>query len=119
MASAISYDYDDARLPPASPSRWAVTRDRHTARLVAWGDLGPAEVAEFDAHVQGLMSGRLPLVVDLTGVHELHPEAVAWLGRRHAEFGPERPMLVVVVADGHLHGQLTAPDAPQLRLTLE
>lgn len=88
-------------------------------RLLAWGDVGPEEVAQLQERLDDLTPGRLPLVVDLTGVRLLHPEAVEWLGRRHAEYGPGRPMLVVVIADGHLHQQLTADGAPQLRLTLE
>lgn len=86
---------------------------------MAWGRIGAAETEAITAHVASLAPARTPLVVDLTGVTELHADAVAWLGARHQADGRERPLLVEVVADGHLHRLLTAPDAPVLRLTLQ
>ena len=109
----------DSVVPSARFRRWALVEDRDAARLVVWGPVGPADIASLDARLAALADGRVPLVVDLTGVTELHPDAVAWLGRRHEEFGAARPMLVPVVADGHLHRLLTAPEAPRLRLRLE
>ena len=109
----------DTVVPSARFRRWALVEDRDAARLVVWGPVGPADIASLDARLAALADGRVPLVVDLTGVTELHPDAVAWLGRRHEEFGAARPMLVTVVADGHLHRLLTAPEAPRLRLRLE
>ena len=93
--------------------------DHDAARLIVWGAIGPAETDAFDARLATLGPRRVPVIIDLTRIAELDADVVAWLGARHAEFGPERPMLVAVIADGPVHERLTRPGAPQLRLTLE
>ncbi len=99
--------------------RWTLVEEHDAARLIVWGAIGPAETDAFDARLDALGPRRLPVIIDLTRVTELDADVVAWLGARHAEFGPERPMLVAVIADGPLHARLTRPGAPKLRLTLE
>lgn len=101
------------------PVGWAVAERRDATRVTAWGPVGAAETAAIARHMASLPPGRRPLVVDLTGVTELHADAVAWLGARHVADGPDRPLLVEVLADGHLHQLLTAPGAPRLRLMLQ
>jgi len=99
--------------------RWTLVEDHDAARLIVWGAIGPAETDAFDARLDALGPRRVPVIIDLTRVTELDADVVAWLGARHADFGPGRPMLVAVIADGPLHQRLTRPGAPQLRLTLE
>ena len=103
---------------PSPAHRWTLVEDRDAVRLTVWGTVGPEQLGALDARLADL-TRRAPLVVDLTGVTDLHAETVRWLGARHAQDGQDRPMCVVVVADGHVHRRLTREDAPQLRLTLE
>ena len=104
---------------PASATRsWSVVARSDVVSVVAWGRIGTVQADAIAQKVAELQSPRVPLVIDLTGVTELHPDAVTWLGARHVADGPERPLLVEVVADGHLHRLLTHPDAPRLRLRL-
>ncbi len=104
---------------PSVGPQWAVEEALDAVRIVMWGEIGPQDTAGIDAQLLTLRARSAPLLLDLTGVTALHQDAVTWLGLRHAEFGRERPMVVSVISDGHVHGQLTRPGAPQLRLTLE
>lgn len=103
---------------PAS-RRWAFEEALEAVRIVLWGEVGPRETAGIDEQLLTMRARSAPLLIDLTGVTSLHGATVVWLGLRHAEFGRERPMVVSVISDGRVHGQLTRPGAPQLRLTLE
>jgi hypothetical protein len=103
---------------PPEPRRWAVAEERDAVRVLMWGAVGAAETAAVDARLAETAPRAVPVVVDLTGATDLQVPAVTWLGERHREFGHERPLLVVVVADGHVHERLTRPEAPRLRLTL-
>ena len=98
---------------------WVATHEAGTAKLTVWGVLGTREIDELDASLPALALGASAIVIDLKGVTALHPAAVAWLGARHAEHGRERPVIVAVIADGHIHARLTQADTPQLRLILE
>ncbi|MBA2349731.1 MAG: hypothetical protein H0V81_15730 [Solirubrobacterales bacterium] len=104
---------------PAPACRWAFEEEFDAVRVELWGSVGPRETAALDERLLRLRERTAPLVIDLTGVSDLHEETVTWLGLRHAAFGRERPMLVCVVADGSVHLRLTRADAPQLRLTLK
>ncbi len=104
---------------PSSARRWAFTEDLDAVRIALWGEVGPRETTALDARLLTMRVRSAPVIVDLTGVTNLHEDTVAWLGVRHAELGRERPMLVCVVTDGRVHRRLTQPDAPKLRLTLE
>lgn len=119
-AVAVSPRIEQPDPAPARPRprRWAVTQDQRAVRLILWGAVGRAETAALDERLRALPARRLPVEVDLTGVTDLRPETVAWLGLRHEELGSERPLLVIVRADGPVHARLTRPGTPRLRLTL-
>lgn len=91
----------------ADPTRsWALVEEPGEIRLTVWGMLGPAEIAALDRR---LATPVASLRIDLTGVTELHTDAVGWLGAR-------RPSDVVVVAGGAVHRRLREAALP---LTLE